>query len=118
MNSHLEAARGSLIAAVLWTAGSAFAQVTPPVMTDTTYAPAEDRDSVGAVVLEENMVLAQRRAFGQRSTPQEVAAIGRGVMQATIAAARAQEHGPATRALGGPPSTKWRPNVRPDPSMP
>jgi outer membrane receptor protein involved in Fe transport len=107
-----------LIAAALCIAASAFAQVTPPVVTDTNYAPAEDRSSVGAVLLEENMVIAQRRAFGTRSTPQQVAAIGRGVMQATIAAAKAQDNGPDTRALGGPPATKWRPNVRPEPSLP
>ena len=102
----IDAVRGSLIAAALWAAGSAFAQVTPAVMTDTTYAPAEDRDSVGAVLVEDKMVLAQRREFGERSTPQEVAAIGRGVMEATFAAAQAQDTGPDTRALGAPPAPK------------
>ncbi|HUR88946.1 MAG TPA: hypothetical protein VMZ74_07665 [Ramlibacter sp.] len=92
-----------LIAAVCATT-SAFAQVTPAVMTDTNYAPAEDRSSVGAVLLESQMVIAQRRAFGTRSTPDEVQAIGRGVMQATLAAAQAQDMGPDTRALGGPPA--------------
>ncbi|HEY8049028.1 MAG TPA: hypothetical protein VIE63_07635 [Ramlibacter sp.] len=101
----IDAVRGSLIAVVLG-AGSAcaFAQeATPPVMTDVNYAPAEDRDSVGAVLLESNMVLAQRREFGSRSTPDEVQAIGRGVIEATLAAARVRESGPDTRALGGAP---------------
>jgi hypothetical protein len=110
---YLNAMRGGLMAAA-WAAGSAFAQPTPPVMTDTTYAPAEERDSVGAVLLEENMVVAQRREFGTRSTPRDVQAVGRGVMQATLAAARAQGNGPDTRALGGPPSTtKWRRGPKP-----
>ena len=114
----IDAVRGSLIAVVLG-AGSAFAQeVTPPVMTDVTYAPAEDRDSVGAVLLESNMVLAQQRAFGKRSTPEQVAAIGRGVMQATLAAARMQQSGPDTRALGAPPEPKSHRGVKPESSTP
>jgi hypothetical protein len=104
---YLEAMSGGLIALVC-AAGSAFAQPTPPVMTDTMYAPAEDRDSVGAVVVEDRMVIAQRREFGTRSTPKDVQAIGQGVMQATLAAARMQEVGPDTRALGGPPAKPWR----------
>lgn len=95
----LDAARGSLIAAA-WIAGSAIAQ--QPTMTDVNYAPAEDRNSVGAVMLENSEVIAQKRAFGTRNTPVEVAQIGQGVMQATLAAAREQD-GPDTRALGGPP---------------
>ena len=115
----IDVVRGSLIAA-LWGIGSAFAQeatppmaVTPPVMTDVSYAPAEDRDSVGAVLMESQMVLAQRREFGTRSTPQDVAAIGRGVVEATLAAARARDEGPDTRALGAPPEPKSLRDVTP-----
>ena len=67
------------------------------------------------------MVIAQRRAFGTRSTPQEVQAIGRGVMEATVAAARAQDGGPDTSALGGPPEAtpkKARRTVKPPLSTP
>lgn len=99
----LNAAHGSLIA-VAWIAGSAFAQ--QPSMTDVNFAPAEDRNSVGAVMLENSEVIAQRQAFGTRNTPVEVATIGRGVMEATLAAARQQDAGPDTRALGGPPEPK------------
>jgi len=115
---YLDAMRGGLIVAAC-AAASAFAQPTPPVMTDTTYAPAEDRDSVGAVLVEDRMVIAQRREFGARSTPQDVAAIGRGVMQATLAAAEMKDSGPDTRALGaGPaPKAKWRRSPKQDPQL-
>jgi hypothetical protein len=101
--------RGTLIAAMC-AAGAAFAQVptaeTPnAVITDVGLPPAEERDSVGAVLLETSMVRAQRQAFGVRSTPAEVQAIGQGVMQATLAAARAKDiEGPDTHQLGGPPA--------------
>ena len=95
------AARGSLIAFACAACG-AFAQ--QPTVTDVTYAPAEDRDSVGAVQFENADVIAKRRAFGTRNTPAEVQAIGRGVMQATLAAAEAQGEGPNTRAMGAPPA--------------
>jgi len=108
-----------LAIAAISAAAGAFAQPTPPVMTDTTYAPAEDRDSVGAVLVEDRMVIAQRREFGTRSTPTDVAAIGQGVMQATLAAARAQDIGPDTRALGaGPaPKAKWRRAPKQEPML-
>lgn len=109
---YLDAARGSLMAAVGCAVTAVFAQVTPPVMTDTNFAPAEDRGSVGAVLIEPQMVLAQRRTFGTRSTPQDVQAIGRGVMEATLAAAKAQDAGPDTRALGGPPEPATTPTRR------
>jgi hypothetical protein len=114
----IEVVGGSLIA-VLCAMGSAFAQdLTPPVMTDVTYAPAEDRDSVGAVLVESQMVLAQREKFGTRSTPQEVASIGRGVVQATLAAARARDEGPDTHALGAGPAPKPLRGVTPGSSRP
>lgn len=99
------AVRGSLIAAMLAAsaAGSALAQVSPVVFTDAGAMPAEERDSMGAVLMEDSPVRAQRQTFGQRNTAREVQAIGQGVMRATLAAARAQEEGPNTRALGGPP---------------
>ena len=120
----IDLVRGSLIAA-LCGLSSAFAQqatppveMTPPVMTDVSYAPAEDRDSVGAVLVESQMVLAQRREFGTRSTPQEVAAIGRGVVEATLAAAREQGAGPDTHALGAGPEARPLRDVTPGPVRP
>jgi hypothetical protein len=104
---------GSLIAAMGALAmGAAVAQTAPerpvtlsPVMTDVGLAPAEDRESVGAVLLETSMVPAQRKAFGVRSTPDQVQAIGEGVMRATLAAARARNGDiPDTHQLGGPPA--------------
>lgn len=119
----IDVVRGSLIAA-LCGLGSAFAQevappieVTPAVMTDVSYAPAEDRDSVGAVQVESQMVLAQQREFGTRSTPEDVAAIGRGVVAATLAAAREQE-GPDTHALGAGPEPRPLRDVTPAPVRP
>ena len=51
-------AAAALASAML--AGSVFAQVTAPRVTDTAPAPPEDRSSVGAVVLIDQPVLAQR----------------------------------------------------------
>lgn len=94
--------RASLLAAAL-AAGGAWAQM--PVLTDVSMAPPEYRESVGAVLLEDQMVLAQRAKFGQRSTPAEVQAIGREVLRKTMAEAEARgEDGPNTRALGAPPA--------------
>ena len=94
--------RGSILAAAL-VAGSAWSQM--PVITDVALAPPEYRESVGAVLLEDSMVLAQRKQFGQRSTPAEVQAIGREIIRKTLAEAQARgEPVPSTRALGGPPA--------------
>ena len=107
--------RTSLFAAGLM-AASAFAQT--PVITDVSLAPAEYRESMGAVLLEDQMVLAQRQKFGQRTTPAEVQAIGREVIRKTIAQAQSRaEEGPNTRALGGAPTPRPveapAPGVRP-----
>jgi hypothetical protein len=77
--------RTACVAALACGAGAALAQLKTPVMTDVGMAPAEERNSVGAVVLETHMVIAQRQAFGVRYTPAYVAAIGRDVMRATRA---------------------------------
>jgi hypothetical protein len=83
---------GILAAAVA--AGTASAQSLTPVQTDTGPPPAEDRDSVGAVVLENSMVRAQRaqrdafRATGY--SPTRVSSVGRGAARA-MRAARTKE---------------------------
>ena len=77
------------LAIALAAAGSAYAQsadpsvtspsviTTPSVMNDAMPLPAENRESLGAVVLENSMVRAQRDAFAARHTSLSVANIGR-----------------------------------------
>jgi hypothetical protein len=79
------------LVAIALVGGSAFAQstnpsvtspsviTTPPVMNDTMPLPAEDRESLGAVVLENSMVRAQREAFAAHRTSLSVANVGRRV---------------------------------------
>lgn len=85
--------RAALVAAALG-AGSVLAQTAPspspaptsasPVVSDVGPRPAEDRSSVGAVVLETSMVRAQReQAFERSANRTGVASIGRGVLRAT-----------------------------------
>ncbi len=98
--NHTILIRGVALAAALGTCG-AFAQTrpsatdgggAPPVLTDAGPAPAQERDSVGAVVLENSLVLAQRRnAFERASTRTGVASVGRGVLRATMRAQRESE---------------------------
>jgi hypothetical protein len=73
-------------------AGHAAAQSSPPaaagtpaVITDVGPAPAHERDSMGAIVLEESPVRAQRdRDFEQGTTPRaRTATVGRNVLRAT-----------------------------------
>lgn len=85
--------RAALVVATLG-AGSVLAQTVPspspvptapaPVVSDVGPRPAEDRSSVGAVILENSMVRAQREhAFEQSARRTGVATIGRGVLRAT-----------------------------------
>lgn len=87
--------RAALVVATLG-GGSVLAQTVPspspspaptsvsPVVSDVGPRPAEDRSSVGAVVLENSMVRAQREhAFEQSARRTGVATIGRGVLRAT-----------------------------------
>jgi hypothetical protein len=67
------------------------AQVEPAVLTDVAPLPAEDRDSVGAIVLENSMVRAQRAALAGRYTPARVTSIGRGAMRAARSARTREE---------------------------
>ncbi len=57
----VRAAAGVLAGALL--AGGAIAQTQPITMTDTAPTPAHDRSSVGAVILMDEPVLAQREAM-------------------------------------------------------
>ena len=82
--------RSAVLAAALGACG-VFAQ-TRPSATDTGPAPAQERDSIGAVVLDNSMVLAQRRnAFERASMRTGVASVGRGVLGATLRAQRKAE---------------------------
>jgi hypothetical protein len=75
------------LAATLLAAGGAFAQnSTPTVMNDLTLPPAEDRDSLGAIVLENSMVRAQREVFAARHTSLRVSSVGRGTIRASRSA--------------------------------
>lgn len=75
---------------------------TPQVMTDVAPLPASDRNSIGAVVLEDSMVIAQREqrdALQRAGERTGLASIGRNAIRATLreqtrselAQARAQE---------------------------
>jgi hypothetical protein len=100
---------GWVLAAVV-AAPAAFAEShpTPSVMTDTAPLPAQDRQSLGAVILEDSMVPAQRIAFERaggeeryaflRNANGETARLQREVELAESAAAA-----DATRVMGGPP---------------
>lgn len=87
--------RAAVVAAALG-AGSVLAQTVPspspspaptitsPVVSDVGPRPAEDRSSVGAVVLEDSMVRAQReRAFEDSARRTGVTSLGRGALRAT-----------------------------------
>jgi hypothetical protein len=79
---------GPAVAAALFGAGAALAQ-TAGRMTDVGPPPAEERNSAGALVLENSMVRAQReKAFAESSSRTGVGTVGRGVLRAT---ARAQK---------------------------
>jgi hypothetical protein len=97
------AMQAALLAAVL-AAGGANAQTTPAepaaatpgkagaVMTDVGPAPAEERNSTGAIVLENSLVQAQRQnGFARASAHTGVASIGRGVLRATLKAQKQAE---------------------------
>ncbi|MDP3673096.1 MAG: hypothetical protein Q8R69_25810 [Telluria sp.] len=78
-------------------AGGALAQTAPapapapadaaPVVSDVGPAPAQERSSMGAIVLDESLVRAQRdRDFERTSARTGVASVGRGVMRETMKA--------------------------------
>ena len=102
-----------LAAAVVAMAGTvagpaAWAQATmptPAVMTDTAPLPAQERQSLGAIVMEDSMVIAQRQAFPGAAQRTSFAIAERQRMNrdqlrrdAELAEARAAE---ATKVLGG-----------------
>lgn len=71
------------LAVALMAAGAAHAQSEPRI-TDTGPPPAEERNSTGAVVLENSPVRAQRnQAAAESSKRTGVATVGRGVLRAT-----------------------------------
>lgn len=95
----MDAVRGGLIAA-LCAAGGAIAQPAVGTMTDVGLAPAEDRDSAGAVQMDTKYVRPARPAIPKGPTPQEVQASLRQVAPTLFAGQ------PDTRQLGGPPETE------------
>lgn len=79
------------VAAAVLAAGGALAQSLTPVQTDVGPPPAEERDSVGAVVLENSMVRAQRQAVTGHFTQTRVSSIGRDVSRKQRAARTKEE---------------------------
>lgn len=77
--------RIAVLAATLG-AGGAFAQhSTPLVMSDAAPLPAEERDSTGAIVLDNSPVRAQRdRDFDASERRAENSSLGRGILRATL----------------------------------
>jgi len=66
--------------------------LSPPVVTDVGPAPAQERNSLGAIVLGNSLVRAQRQnAFERASSRTGVASVGRGVLRATMKAQREAE---------------------------
>jgi hypothetical protein len=95
------AMQAALLAATL-AAGGAIAQTIPAepaapgkpgaVVTDVGPAPAEERNSTGAIVLENSLVRAQREnGFARASAHTGVASVGRGVLRATLKAQKQAE---------------------------
>jgi hypothetical protein len=79
------------LAALGLAAGGAFAQSRTPVQSDVGPPPAEERDSIGAVVLQNSMVRAQREALAGRYVPTRVTSVGRGVIRMTRSAHTKEE---------------------------
>jgi hypothetical protein len=62
-----------------------FARTAPPVISDVGPPPAEERDSTGAIVLQDSMVRAQRdQAFHRAASRNGVASVGQRVMRARM----------------------------------
>jgi hypothetical protein len=101
MKYHPIAMQAAVLAAMLG-AGVAVAQTAQPVpaqpgmpagvVTDIGPAPAEERNSTGAIVLENSLVRAQREnGFARASAHTGVASVGRGVLRATMKAQKQAE---------------------------
>ncbi len=74
---------GSAALIAMWV-GVAIAQAqTPPTVTDVAPPRAEDRNSAGAVVLENSPVPAQRSKAAESPASPGAGSVGRGVMRAT-----------------------------------
>ena len=74
--------RAAAVAATLGT-GCVLAQTSAPVVTDTAPLPAEERESAGAIVLQNSLVRAQREnAFERSSSRTGVGSVGRGALRA------------------------------------
>ena len=78
------------LAAALLAAGAVHVQAAPPV-TDIGPPPAEERNSTGAVVLENSLVKAQRdKAFAESSNRTGIGSVGRVLRATTRAAVKAE----------------------------
>jgi hypothetical protein len=76
--------RAAVCAATLG-AGCVLAQSAGPVVTDVAPAPPEDRDSTGAIVLQNSLVRAQRdNAFQRASSRNGLASVGQRAVRAAM----------------------------------
>ena len=82
---------GPALAAALLGAAVASAQTTASPATDVGPAPAEERASTGAVVLEKSLVPAQKKIFTESAAQSGAGSVGRGVMRATTRAQKRAE---------------------------
>lgn len=81
---------GPALAAALLGAAVATAQTAAAPVTDVGPAPAEERASAGAVVLEKSPVQAQKKAFADSAVRTNASSVGKGVVRATRAQMRAE----------------------------
>jgi hypothetical protein len=82
--THVHLMRAAVCAATLG-AGCVLAQIAAPVVTDIAPAPAEDRDSTGAIVLQSSLVRAQRdNAFERASSRNGLGSVGRRAVRAAM----------------------------------
>jgi hypothetical protein len=106
---HLPSIRSAawVLAAAFAAAPAAFAQSspTPAVMSDAQPLPAQDRESMGAILLEDSPVIAQRTAFEQSSArAYAVAERAREIIRAQVRTELAAGRDDPTRTMGGPPA--------------
>ena len=79
---------------------SDFTRTAPPVISDAAPLPAEERESTGAIVLQNSMVRAQRQNAFQRAASRDgVASVGSRVLRSTMEAQPQGELAQAARPI-------------------
>jgi hypothetical protein len=86
-----------------------FARTAPAVVSDVAPLPAEERDSTGAIVLQDSMVRAQRdQAFHRAASRNGVASVGQRVMRARM---DVQPQGELAQARAPQPIELYQPDA-------